>query len=75
MLHRGFVEYATAGGPLVTELRRWYDHSLLSAESFFHVLAANGPFCDKVVSANYRLANWKRKRGCKCQVRGGETAR
>ena len=47
--------------------RRFYDFSLLSAESFFHIVAANTAFCSTIVDSNFRYAFWQRKRGCQCQ--------
>lgn len=41
LLHRGFAQYAVSNDTFVLELRRFYDYSLLSAESFFHTLALN----------------------------------
>jgi hypothetical protein len=52
------------------EFRRFYDHTLLSAESFFHVVGANSEFCETMLDNNFRYANWLRERGCQCQVRG-----
>eukprot|EP00045_Choanoeca_perplexa_P011775 m.126143 g.126143 ORF g.126143 m.126143 type:complete len:745 (+) comp15766_c0_seq1:143-2377(+) len=67
MLHRTYVDYLLSQPPLVSELRRYYDFSLLSAESFFHVVAANTAFCPSIVDSNFRYAFWQRKRGCQCQ--------
>ena len=41
LLHRSFAEYAASNDTFVLELRRFYDFSLLAAESFFHTLALN----------------------------------
>eukprot|EP01147_Barroeca_monosierra_P001315 gene1315-2_t len=67
MLHRSFAEYVVSDDPLLNELRRYYDHSLLAAESFFHMAAHNSIFCPKMITANWRFANWNRKLGCRCQ--------
>ena len=67
-LHRKFAEYAVSNDTFVLELRRYFDYSLLSAESFFHVLALNSEFCWNFVATDLRLARWIRARGCHCQV-------
>ncbi|EDQ84442.1 uncharacterized protein MONBRDRAFT_30261 [Monosiga brevicollis MX1] len=69
MLHREFSDFVLADPPVVQAARRFYDFSLLSAESFFHVVAASADgFCHRTLSNNYRVANWHRERGCQCQV-------
>lgn len=40
-LHRSFAEYAISNATFVLQLRGYFDYTLLSAESFFHVLALN----------------------------------
>lgn len=52
---------------LVKPLVQVYNFTLLPVESFFHTLAYNSEFCDKVVDNNLRITNWNRKQGCKCQ--------
>ncbi|EGD83422.1 hypothetical protein PTSG_04030 [Salpingoeca rosetta] len=49
--------------------RRYYDHSLLSAESYFHIIAYNSEFCSRFISSNLRFANWRGSLGCKCQYK------
>ena len=67
-LHRSFAEYLMAVPDLMLELRRYYDFSLLSAESYFHVVLANSPMCQTFYPDNHRMANWRRELGCRCQV-------
>eukprot|EP00050_Salpingoeca_kvevrii_P016572 m.56686 g.56686 ORF g.56686 m.56686 type:complete len:724 (-) comp7028_c0_seq2:20-2191(-) len=70
ILHRSFCDYVThSGDPLISELRAYYDHSLLAAESFFHVVLANSDNCNTFIFNNFRFANWKRKLGCRCQYK------
>eukprot|EP00048_Salpingoeca_helianthica_P006199 m.95850 g.95850 ORF g.95850 m.95850 type:complete len:713 (-) comp13913_c1_seq2:29-2167(-) len=69
LLHRSFAQFAVSNSPIVTGLRRYYDFSLLSAESFFHVVAANSPYCVTFYNDNFRIANWRRERGCHCQYK------
>lgn len=52
---------------LVESLVRVYNFTLLPAESFFHTLAHNSEYCDRVVDNNLRVTNWIRKQGCNCQ--------
>lgn len=52
---------------LVNALVQLFNFTLLPVESFFHTLAHNSEFCDKVVDNNLRITNWNRKKGCKCQ--------
>lgn len=47
----------------------WFDHTLLSAESFFHIAIANSQYCLNYGNGNFRVANWKRKLGCRCQYK------
>eukprot|EP00041_Stephanoeca_diplocostata_P025714 m.678698 g.678698 ORF g.678698 m.678698 type:complete len:834 (-) comp22808_c0_seq3:104-2605(-) len=70
MLHRSFCAYVVApDNALVASMRPWFDHTLLAAESFFHIVIANSPLCNTYVGKNYRKANWIRDRGCHCQYR------
>ena len=69
MLHRSFCSFVVTDDPFLTELKVFYDYTLLGAESFFHIALANGPFCGTFIGRNHRLANWNRKRGCKCQYK------
>eukprot|EP00053_Salpingoeca_punica_P014111 m.128141 g.128141 ORF g.128141 m.128141 type:complete len:769 (+) comp16385_c0_seq1:197-2503(+) len=68
-LHRTFVSFAVSDDPFVQQLRKYYDFSLLSAESFFHTLLANSAFCASAGIGNGRVANWDRKLGCQCQYK------
>lgn len=43
-LHRGFAEYAVSNATFVLELRQFFDYTLLSAESFFHMLILNSRY-------------------------------
>lgn len=52
---------------LVEALVQVYNFTLLPAESFFHTLAHNSEYCDRVVDNNLRITNWNRKQGCNCQ--------
>lgn len=46
-----------------------FKHTLLPAESFFHTVLRNSPFCSSYVDNNLHVTNWKRKLGCKCQYK------
>lgn len=69
-LNRKFCHYlVTSKDPLVTSLKHMYSYSLLPAESFFHTVLRNGPYCETFIRTNFRLTNWKRKLGCRCQYK------
>lgn len=61
------VENRNNRGSLVNSLLGIFNFTLLPAESFFHTLAQNGKFCNRLVDNNLRVTNWQRKQGCKCQ--------
>ncbi|XP_003375282.1 xylosyltransferase oxt [Trichinella spiralis] len=69
ILHRSLVAYAVHehDDQLVSGLRQFFQNALLPLETFFHTLAQNSPFCDRIVNSNLKLTNWHRKRGCNCQ--------
>ncbi|KRY88929.1 Xylosyltransferase oxt [Trichinella pseudospiralis] len=68
ILHRSLVEYAVQEhDQLVVGLRQFFQNALLPLETFFHTLAQNSRFCDRIVNSNLKLTNWRRKRGCNCQ--------
>ncbi|XP_053550711.1 xylosyltransferase 1 [Bombina bombina] len=70
LLNRKFVEYVTfSNDDLVTKMKRFYSYTLLPAESFFHTVLENSPYCDTMVDNNLRITNWNRKLGCKCQYK------
>ncbi|XP_067162646.1 xylosyltransferase 1 [Apteryx mantelli] len=70
LLNRKFVEYITfSNDDLVTKMKRFYSYTLLPAESFFHTVLENSPYCDSMVDNNLRITNWNRKLGCKCQYK------
>ncbi|XP_030067402.1 xylosyltransferase 1 [Microcaecilia unicolor] len=70
LLNRKFVEYVIlSNDDLVTKMKRFYAHTLLPAESFFHTVLENSPLCDTMVDNNLRITNWNRKLGCKCQYK------
>ncbi|NXS12080.1 XYLT1 Xylosyltransferase, partial [Neodrepanis coruscans] len=70
LLNRKFVEYVTfSTDDLVTKMKRFYSYTLLPAESFFHTVLENSPYCDSMVDNNLRITNWNRKLGCKCQYK------
>ncbi|KAF0302651.1 Xylosyltransferase oxt [Amphibalanus amphitrite] len=67
-LYRDFVQYVTGmQDELLTGLRTFFNHSLLPAESFFHIALRNSEFCHTLVDNNLHLTNWRRKHGCHCQ--------
>ncbi|KAL9955437.1 hypothetical protein ACROYT_G036765 [Oculina patagonica] len=69
-LNRKFCHFlVTSKDPLVTTLKHMYSYSLLPAESFFHTVLRNGPYCETFIRTNLRLTNWKRKLGCRCQYK------
>ena len=53
-------------GSLLAGLKKWYNYSLLSGESFFHTAAQNSEYCPTVVWDNRRSENWQGKVGCTC---------
>lgn len=69
ILHRTFAIHLHSGDLFIEALRGWFDRSLLSAETFFHVALINGPLCHTFADANHRFANWRRSRGCKCATK------
>uniref|UniRef100_A0A7M4ENW9 Xylosyltransferase 1 n=1 Tax=Crocodylus porosus TaxID=8502 RepID=A0A7M4ENW9_CROPO len=70
LLNRKFVEYVIfSDDDLVTKMKRFYSYTLLPAESFFHTVLENSPYCDSMVDNNLRITNWNRKLGCKCQYK------
>ncbi|XP_037074011.1 xylosyltransferase oxt-like [Pollicipes pollicipes] len=67
-LYRDFVQYVTSmEDDLLVGLRTFFNHSLLPAESFFHIALRNSEFCHTLVDNNLHLTNWRRKQGCHCQ--------
>eukprot|EP00041_Stephanoeca_diplocostata_P036713 m.1350521 g.1350521 ORF g.1350521 m.1350521 type:complete len:802 (-) comp24922_c0_seq8:2482-4887(-) len=68
VLSREFVDYVVDDNdPYLVHAKQWYNFSLLGAESFFHSVALNGPFCESVMWYNLRHENWlERHRGCQC---------
>ena len=70
ILPREFGLYAVyANNSLARGLRTWFKNAILPVESFFHTLAHNSHFCDRVVDNNLRLTNWQRPRGCSCKTK------
>ncbi|VDO08652.1 unnamed protein product [Rodentolepis nana] len=68
ILPRAFAYYsAYSNDSLVRELRAWFQNAILPVETFFHTLAYNSHFCDRIVNTNLRLINWQRPRGCSCK--------
>eukprot|EP00108_Taenia_solium_P009103 TsM_000870400 transcript=TsM_000870400 gene=TsM_000870400 len=68
ILPRDFAFYTVFGNDsLVQGLRIWFRNAILPVESFFHTLAYNSHFCERVINANLRLTNWQRPRGCSCK--------
>ncbi len=64
-LHRDFADYAVNGGDsMISGLREYYKHSLLAAESFFHIALHNSPFCRTSVNNNLQWGYWDYSRGC-----------
>ena len=71
-LTRELVQYATGksnSDQLLAGLKNLYKHTLLPAESFFHVLVLNSRFCDSYADNNLRVTLWRRSQGCLCQHR------
>lgn len=69
-INRNYSRYlVTDKSPFLTGLKRYYEFSLLPAESFFHTVIRNGPMCDTFVKTNLRVTNWNRKLGCRCQYK------
>ncbi|CUT99591.1 xylosyltransferase [Echinococcus multilocularis] len=68
VLPRDFAFYTVFGNDdLVRGLRIWFQNAILPVESFFHTLAYNSHFCERVINANFRLTNWQRPQGCSCK--------
>ncbi|XP_001949441.1 xylosyltransferase oxt [Acyrthosiphon pisum] len=68
-LSRPFVDYLVAGDTLISGLSQFFKYTLLPAESFFHTVLRNSPFCETYIDNNLHVTNWKRWLGCKCQYR------
>nr|XP_018673371.1 xylosyltransferase isoform X1 [Ciona intestinalis] len=69
-LNRRLCDFAVNGNDqLLTQLKHWYEYTLLPAESFFHTLVQNSDLCETFVDNNIRVTNWNRARGCKCQYK------
>ncbi|XP_066924651.1 xylosyltransferase 2-like [Clytia hemisphaerica] len=69
-LNRKFVDYLVhSDDTLVNGMKHMYRYALLPAESFFHVVLRNSRYCTSFAKGNMRLANWKRKLGCRCQYK------
>ncbi|XP_048860520.1 xylosyltransferase 1-like isoform X1 [Brienomyrus brachyistius] len=70
LLNRAFVEYVVnSQDDLVASMKRFYAYTLLPAESFFHTVLENSPYCESMVDNNLRVTNWNRRLGCKCQYK------
>ncbi|CAH8492688.1 unnamed protein product [Dicrocoelium dendriticum] len=68
VLPHEFVHYAVLSqDPLVSNLKEYFNYTLLPVETFFHVLAQNTRFCDSVVNSALRFIHWDRPRGCECK--------
>ncbi|XP_050427984.1 xylosyltransferase oxt isoform X2 [Adelges cooleyi] len=68
-LSRPFVNYLVTGDKLISGLMQFFKYTLLPAESFFHTVLRNSPFCNSYIDNNLHVTNWKRWLGCKCQYR------
>ncbi|VVC31413.1 Hypothetical protein CINCED_3A008702 [Cinara cedri] len=68
-LSRPFVNYLVTGDNLISGLSQFFKYTLLPAESFFHTVLRNSPFCETYIDNNLHVTNWKRWLGCKCQYR------
>ncbi|MFH4977477.1 hypothetical protein AB6A40_004186 [Gnathostoma spinigerum] len=68
VLSEKFARYAASEAELPKELRKIFSNVILPVETFFHTLAANSEYCNRVVKGNLRLTNWKRKQGCRCAM-------
>jgi protein xylosyltransferase len=69
-IHRNYSRYlVTDQSDFLTGIKRYYEFSLLPAESFFHTVLRNGPMCHRFVKTNLRITNWNRKLGCRCQYK------
>ncbi|GMS80921.1 hypothetical protein PENTCL1PPCAC_3096, partial [Pristionchus entomophagus] len=58
VLHRSLAQYSAASDELLSKLRRLFSNMLLPVESFFHSLAINSHYCNKVVGGNLRITSW-----------------
>jgi protein xylosyltransferase len=69
-INRNYSHYlVTNNDPYLNGLKKYYEYSLLPAESFFHTVLRNGPLCHTLVRTNLRVTNWNRKLGCRCQYK------
>ena len=69
-LTRELAQLATStSDPLVAGLVEFSRRSIMSPESFFHVLLRNSRLCATFANRNLRMVNWRRKEGCLCQQR------
>jgi hypothetical protein len=50
-------------------MRQFYHHTILSAESFLHTVAANSAWCATAIWNNHRFENWHKGHGCQCAHR------
>lgn len=70
ILHRDFVHYlVNSRDQYLTALKRYFEFTLLPAESFFHTVLRNGKFCTTLITSNLHVLNWKREIGCSCQYK------
>ncbi|CAD5232191.1 unnamed protein product [Bursaphelenchus xylophilus] len=67
IIHRDLAIYSISEEKVCKDLRKFFKTILLPLEGFFHTLALNTGFCDKVLYKNLRLTNWKRDQGCRCE--------
>ena len=68
IISRQFGQHLTTSHAdgLLAGLKKMYNYTLLSGESFFHTVAQNSPYCPTVVWDNRRSENWQGKVGCTC---------
>lgn len=70
VINRNYSRYlVTNRDHFLTALKRYYQFSLLPAESFFHTALINGPMCETYIKTNLKVTNWNRKLGCRCQYK------
>ncbi|CAD5222825.1 unnamed protein product [Bursaphelenchus okinawaensis] len=67
VINRELAKFAISDEQICVDLRKLFKTILLPLEGFFHTVALNTHFCDKVMYKNLRLTNWKRDQGCRCE--------
>uniref|UniRef100_A0A0N5A8E3 protein xylosyltransferase n=1 Tax=Syphacia muris TaxID=451379 RepID=A0A0N5A8E3_9BILA len=68
VLSQNFLNFSISDDQFPRSLREVFATVLLPVESFFHTLAYNSQFCNRIVKGNLKITNWRRKQGCRCAM-------